>query len=355
LVAVLSDRAGMMVSPKAAAAAGPQAGEKLVCSGPYRFVERVAQDRIVLDRFERYWNAKPYTIDRMVYLSIPDSNVRLANLRAGQLEIAEQIAPTDLAEARKDARVRVVESPSIAYNTFSFNLNNGERANTPFGKDPRVREAFELAIDRAVINEVVFNGAYIPNNQPQAPGTAYYVKELAMPARDVQRAKQLLAEAGAPHPQVTLGMPNVPTALQVAQVMQSMAGEAGFEVKIEAVDAGTLTNDSEKGNYQATFAIWSGRADPDGNISIWLACNGFLNWGKYCDPKLDELLGKAQATPVAAERYGFYRDAARIYLAARPHMILYHLRWFWGISAKLDGFKPHPDGLIRLADMVLRP
>ncbi len=355
LVAVLSDRAGMMVSPKAAAAAGPQAGERLVCSGPYRFTERVAQDRIVVDRFDRYWNAKPYTIDRMVYLAIPDSNVRLANLRAGQLEIAEQIAPTDLPEARKDARIRVVEGPSIAYNTFSFNLNHGERANTPFGRDRRVREAFELAIDRTVINEVVFNGAYIPNNQPQAPGTEYYVKELPMPARDLARAKALLAEAGSPRVALTLGMPNQPVALAVAQVIQSMAAEAGFEIKIEAVEASTLTTESEKGNYQATFGIWSGRADPDGNVSIWLACNGFLNWGKYCDPKLDELLGKAQATPVSAERYGFYRDAARIYLADRPHMILYHLKWFWGVSTKVEGFKPHPDGLIRLTDMVLRP
>ncbi|MBI1774950.1 MAG: ABC transporter substrate-binding protein [Proteobacteria bacterium] len=355
LVAVLSDRAGMMVSPKHAAATGPQAGERLVCSGPYRFVERVAQDRIVLDRNERYWNPKPYTIDRMVYLAIPDSNVRLANLRAGQLEIAEQIAPTDLAEAKRDARVKIVESPSIAYNTFSFNLNHGEQANTPFGRDPRVREAFELAIDRNVINEVVFNGAYIPNNQPQAPGTDYYVKELPMPTRDVARAKQLLAASGTPRVALTLGMPNAPVALAVAQVIQSMAGEAGFDIKIEALEASTLTNRSIQGDYQATFGIWSGRADPDGNISIWLACDGFLNWGKYCDPKLDELLGKAQATPVPAERYGFYRDAAKIYLAARPHMILYHLKWFWGLSAKVEGFNPHPDGLIRLGGTTLRP
>src|SRR5690349_1902950 len=82
LLAVLTDRAGMMVSPKAATAAGEKFGAHPVCSGPFRFAERVAQDRIVLERFANYWNKSAIHFDRIVYLPIVDSTVRLANLRS---------------------------------------------------------------------------------------------------------------------------------------------------------------------------------------------------------------------------------------------------------------------------------
>src|SRR5262245_51795942 len=95
LLAVLTDRAGMMVSPKAARAAGDKFGARPVCSGPFRFVERVAQDRIVLERFPNYWNKGQIHFDRVVYQPIVDATVRLANLRSGQLDFIERLAPSD--------------------------------------------------------------------------------------------------------------------------------------------------------------------------------------------------------------------------------------------------------------------
>ncbi|MCX7363734.1 MAG: ABC transporter substrate-binding protein, partial [Alphaproteobacteria bacterium] len=79
LLAQLTDRAGMMVSPKAAEAAGDKFGLKPVCAGPYKFVERVQQDRIVVEKFADYWNKDQVSIDRITYLPIVDSTVRLAN------------------------------------------------------------------------------------------------------------------------------------------------------------------------------------------------------------------------------------------------------------------------------------
>jgi peptide/nickel transport system substrate-binding protein len=99
--------------------------------------------------------------------------------------------------------------------------------------------------------------------------------------------------------------------------------------------------------------IWSGRADPDANVSIWIACDGFVNWGKYCDPKVDELLRRARQATDRAERARFYAQAAAIYLPVRAYLFLYHLKWFWGASAKLSGVVPHPDGIIRLQGLRL--
>src|SRR4029453_17005347 len=104
LLAVLTDRAGMMVSPKAAEAAGEKFGAKPVCSGPFRFVERIAQDRIVLERYPNYWDKGKTPFDKIVYQPIVDSTVRLANLRSGQLDFIERLAPSDVPGLRGDAR-----------------------------------------------------------------------------------------------------------------------------------------------------------------------------------------------------------------------------------------------------------
>src|SRR5262249_5210245 len=159
--------------------------------------EWVAQDRIVFDRFERYWNAGAVHIDRVVYLPIPDDAVRLANLRAGGLQLTERVAPTDLATVRADARTRLYERPSLGYRLLSVTTTKGERANPPLGSNQRWREAFEFALDRAVINQVACAGAFIPSNQPEAPGPPFHAAHLPIPGRDLARARALVAQTGA--------------------------------------------------------------------------------------------------------------------------------------------------------------
>ncbi len=116
LAAVLTDRSGMMVSPKAAQAAGDKFGAKPVCAGPFRFVERVAQDRITLERFPGYWNKGAIHFDKVTYLPIVDSTVRLANLKSGQLDLIERFAPSDVAALKsrstRSSRSATRASPS---------------------------------------------------------------------------------------------------------------------------------------------------------------------------------------------------------------------------------------------------
>jgi peptide/nickel transport system substrate-binding protein len=355
LLAVLADRAGMMMSPKALAELGDKIATKPVCAGPYRFVERVAQERIVLERFDKYWNPAPFAIDRVIYTPVPDTTVRLAGLRSGGFDIIDRLSAHDVEAVRGDAALQFVEITALGYNLMSINLNNGPDADNPLAKDKRVREAFELAIDRKVVNDVVFEGRFVPSNQFEAPGTRYRAAAHPVPGRDLDGARKLLAAAGIPHPGFTLTTPNNTTDMQVAQILQAMSGEAGFEMKIQATEAATMVQNNTAGRYQAALAIWSGRPDPDGNIAIWIACDGFLNWGKYCDPELDKLLTAARTTSDAGERALLYAKAADIYLAARPELVLYHFKWLWGMSRKVTGFVPSPDGLIRLGGMKIGP
>src|SRR5208282_5991394 len=108
---------------------------------------------------------------------------------------------------------------------ITINVANGERSKLPLGRDARVRKALELSIDREALNQVAFNGENQPGNQWVSPTNPYYVKELPIPARDVAKARALLADAAAPNPVITLTATNNPVALQTAQVIQAMAKE----------------------------------------------------------------------------------------------------------------------------------
>lgn len=354
LLAQLADRAGMMVSPKAIRELGEKLAGRPVCAGPYRLTEWVRQDRVVFEKFDRYWNAKAVQIDRVSYLPIIDDAVRLTNLRAGSLQLTERVAPTDLATVRGDARLKLYDSASLGYRLLAINTNKGELARTPLGSNAKLREAFELAIDRRIINQVAFDGAFIPSNQPEAPGTPYFAKAYPVPARDLARAKALVAENGAQRIPVNLIIGTDPLDARVAEIIQAMAGEAGFDVKLEVLEASTLLSRYSSGNFEVAFVIWSGRVDPDANIALWVACDGFVNYGKYCDQELDDLLRRARSSTVQADRAQLYAEAAAIYLTTRPYLFLYHLKWFWGASAKLSGIVPHPDGIIRLQGLMLQ-
>ncbi len=354
LIGVLSDRAGMMVSPKAGAAEGEKFGNNPVCAGPYKFVSRVAQEKITVEKFDRYWNKDAIHIDEIEFVPVPDSAVRLANLKAGGFDMIERVPPTDAPSIASDSALKLIESPATLYFEISINLK-GPSAAKPLAEDVRVRQALDAAIDRSVLNQVVFAGKYVPNNQPILPGSTYYDNDIPVPPRDLAKAKRLLKEAGVEHPAFTFLIANNPIEQQVAQVIQSMAGEAGFEVKIEAAESNTLIAAATKGDYQATLVFWSGRPDPDGNISIWLQCDGSLNWSHYCNPKVDEALAKARQVTDPQQRLKFYKEAASQYLNDDAYIFLYHIKWIWGTTARLEGFSPGVDGLIRPQGLTLKP
>jgi len=350
LVAALSDRAGMMISPKGIARLGARLADELPCAGPFKLTERVAQDRIVVDRFPGYWDAGSIKLDRVIYQPLPDTTVRLVNLQAGQLDMIERMGPTDAAQVKANPKLRLIAQAALAYYTLALNLAEGSPLH-----DPAVREALEASIDREALNQVVMDGQFIPSNQFEAPGSRYYNAARPVPPRDLARAKALLARTGTPHPAFTITVGNQPVESQAAQVIQSMASEAGFEVKLRAVEANTLIAAGKAGDFHALLAIWSGRVDPDGNVSIWLASDGFLNWGKYNSPKFDDILRRARAVTDIAARQALYRDLTDVYLTDRPHIVLYHLKWLWGLSDKVSGFAPMPDGLIRLRGVAVGP
>ena len=353
-VSQLTDRAGMIVSPKAAEAAGKDFGLHPVCAGPFRFVERVPQDRIVLERFPKYWDAEAIKLDRVIYLPIPDSSIRLANLQAGSIELSEQILPTDADAVRGNPRLRLVTSDNLGYWGITINLANGPRAKTPLGSDARVRQAFELSLDKATITQVVYNGIYTPVSQGLSPSSPYYDKAVQPQERDVARAKALLKEAGAALPvPVALTVPNNPDQRQAGEIIQAMAAEAGFDVKITASEYASALAASNRGDFEAFANGWSGRADPDGNLFTFMHSSGAQNDSRYVNPKVDALLDQARTVQDVAGRRALYDQALEQISKDLPIVYLNNPKNVVGMSARVTGFRPVPDGLIRLQGIGL--
>ena len=353
LLAQLTDRAGMVLSPKAAAAAGEKFSAHPVCAGPFKFVERVAQDRIVLERFDQYWDKDKIHLDRIIFLPIPDASVRLANLQSGGLDMIERVAPSDLAQLKGNAKVKTASIVELGYQTITLNLANGPGAASPLAKDPRIREALDLALDRDALNEVVFEGQFAPGNQWVPPTSPYYVKELPPPKRDLAKAKRLLKEAGHSEISVDFMVPNDSLQMQVAQVIQAMAKEAGITLDIHATEFASSLNLAEKGEFGAYLFGWSGRIDPDANLYNFLACKGTLNYSHYCNGAVDREIDAAREVTDPAERLKHYAKVAEQVLKDRPVLYLYHRQWIYGFTTRLTGFTPLPDGLIRPQGLML--
>jgi peptide/nickel transport system substrate-binding protein len=356
LLAQLADRAGMMVSPKAAQAAGEKFGANPVCSGPFKFAERVAQDRIVVERYANYWNKGEIHLDKIIYLPIVDSTVRLANLKSGQLDFIERVAPSDIPGLKTDSRFKISRITEIGYQGITVNVGKSDLAQkNPLGKDPRVREAFELALDREGIVQVAMDGEADTGNQWVAPTNSFYAKNVPIPKRDVAKAKALLAEAGVPNPTISLMTPTTSDAQKIAQVVQAMVKDAGFDVKIESREFSTSLDMADKGQFEAYVLAWSGRADPDGNIFSFAACKQPLNYSGLCKPEVDELLNRSRTTLDPAERKKIYEQIAAILIAKdRPDIYLFHRHWLWAYTNKLSGLRTIPDGLVRVQGLTLK-
>jgi peptide/nickel transport system substrate-binding protein len=354
LIAQLTDRSGMMVSPKAAKAAGDKFGLHPVCAGPYKFVERVQQDRMVFEKFADYWNKDNVFIDKIVYLPIIDSTVRLANLKSGSLDLIERVLATDIKDVRADPNLVLSTAPDIGYYGLTININN-DKTKGALSQSEKVRQALDLSIDREAINQVVFNGEFTPGNQWISPTHPYYQKAFPVRPRDVEKAKALLKEAGVKIPvSVDYMVPKGTEYEAVAQVVQSMAAEAGFDIRIRVVEFATTFKEAQAGNFQVFQINWSGRIDPDGNSYIFLHTGAPQNDGGYSNPEADKLMEEGRLIADPAQRKAIYEKMTGIVLNDEPIIYIFNRTIVIAHSKKLEGYRSIPDGLVRVVGLKLK-
>ncbi len=358
LTAALTDRAGMVMSPTATKALGKNFSSAPVCVGPFKFANRVPQNSIDLVKDPNYYDAAKVHLDALSYHIITDANIRAANLRSGDVQVADTLSPQGVPELRADNSLTVLQSQSLGYQGVSFNVGNvdgvGKPAkpiDRPTSQDPRVRQAFEYAIDRAGLVKVIFNDLYTVACSPIAP-----VSEFSSPAaqtctpHDPAKAKQLLKDAGVQTPfPVTMITSNNPDSLRLAQALQSMVKDGGFDLQIKPVEYASLLDQQDRGNFELLQLGWSGRIDPDANITNFVGTGGSQNVSGYNDPALDAVLTQARQSQDMAQRRDLYGQAVDKLHAADPIVYLYRQRNLTGVTNTVKGVQVFPDGVVRLA------
>ena len=355
LTGQLADRAGMIMSPAQLDKLGDKFATEPVCVGPYEFVSRTPGNEIVLQKSSDYYDAAKVKLDKVTYRIITDGNVRLANAKSNDVQVAERISATDVPGLQADRTVRLIGEPSLGYQAISVNIGNekgvGEPAGTvdnPLAKSPELRRAFDLSLDREAINKVVFSGQYIPGCSPLPPGTPFHDPSITCTA-NVEEAKRLVAASGVPTPvPVQLIVGTSPENLRLGQVIQSLAKNAGFDVQVQPTEFASALDQTDAGKFQTFQVGWSGRVDPDGNMYNFLHSKAPLNISGTSDPRLDQLLEQGRTVTDEAERKRIYSEAMKLAAENRGILYLYYPKNFLVTTPAVAGLEYFADGLPRL-------
>ncbi len=341
LLSVLTDRAGMIASPTAVRKLGDNFKTQPVGSGPFQYKSRVEGNSITLVRNEKYWQEKLPIAKQIVYKIFTDPTSALVNLRSGQLDITDTLPARELPALQKGDQFRVINAPGLGYQGMYLNTQKA-----PFD-NPKVRKAVDLLIDREALTRVAFQGTATPGHSPFAPNSFAHSESDKGLKPDVNKAKQLLSEAGAGSVSFAISTANSPTTVQVAQLIQNMLKQGGINATIEQLEFGTLLDKGEKGEFQALALGWSGRVDPDQNIYDFIVTGGRNNDAKYSNKKVDELLNQARQESDHAKRKALYDQVMAVLHEEVPYVYIYHPNNVFGLSSSVTGFVYVPDGIIR--------
>ena len=354
LLATLTDRAGMMVSPKVVQERGTELerNAKGAGTGPFEFVEWVRDDHLLVKRNENYWNkgGGPY-LDRIRYRPIPDDTVKLQSLQAGEIDVIDYVQPRDVAAAKADRKLVVLDVASLA--AFAYQLNH---TRPPFNVKA-MRKAVAYALDTAQIVKGVWLNVGVPSNGPIPPTSWAYDKTILPIKRDLAKARSKLAEGGKPNGfGFTITTTNIPINIQEVEVIQAQLVEVGITAKIKLNDSATQLSDGNSKNFEMISYQWSGRPDPDGNIYQFFKTTPgtSLNWSGISNPQIDALLDKTREVSNQAERKKLYGELTRLLQDELPMLFIVHPVEPKAFSPRVQGYDPIPDGMMRFKDVWLR-
>jgi len=332
------------------------AGTAMIGTGPLRFVRYLPGDRVEAE------GAGPGGWRHVTFRFLTNASARVAALLAGDVDVIEQVPSADIGKLRRDARVAIA---SAASNRVMYLHLDHEREQSPFVKglggapipnalrDPRVRQALSLAIDRGALVARVMDGEGTPAGQLVPEGYFGHVPGLAAPAADMAAAKRLLAEAGLPDGfALTLHVSNdrYPNDARVGQALAQMFTRAGIRTSVEAQPGSVFFTRASAREYSL---IMGGAAAETGEASSVLRPlvatydpargDGSGNRGRYSNPKVDAALHAALATVDDAKREALLQEATRIVVAENGVIPVFFLANSWA-TARGFAYTPRSDG-----------
>lgn len=326
LLATLTDRAGMILSPTAI----QQAGDKLVNaptgagSGAFMFSEWVKGDHLTLKANPNYWlkdkdgSKLPY-LQSLRYRPITNSGVMFSNLQTGNIQVSDAIDGNNLPAIKSNANLTYNQIPSLGFNGFELNTKAA-----PFD-NVHVRRAVSWAINRQEILDNALKGLGVLANGPIPPSSWAFDKSFSPYSPNVENAKRELAESGLSN--VSFAMlvtSNSPINAQIAQFVQAQLEPVGIKMEIKQQTFTTILSDIDAGKFQAALVGWSGRPDPDGNMYAHFHTGGGFNEMQYSNPQVDTLLETARTATTEDDRTKAYQEAQKIIMDEAPYIFTTH-------------------------------
>ncbi|MBT4138950.1 MAG: ABC transporter substrate-binding protein [Candidatus Latescibacteria bacterium] len=319
-----------------------------VGTGPFRFVQWIKDDRIVLEKHEQYWGAVP-KIDRLIFKSIPENSVRLIALSQGAIDGMDNLVPDFIPSIDSDDGLQLLSQAGMNVGYLAMNMDKA-----PF-KDVAVRRAINHAVNKKSLVDNLYQGLALPAVNPIPPTMWGYHKGIAGYEYNPEKAKKLLAEAGMPDGFKTtlwampVPRPYMPQPMKIAQAIQADLQAVGIEAEIVTYEWGTYLDKVQRGQHDMALLGWTGdNGDPDNFLYVLLDKSATKlpanNIAFYRSDPLHEVLIEAQKSSDQKRRTELYYLAQEIVFQDAPWVPLVHAAQTAAFDKNVHGFQLHPTG-----------
>ncbi|MCL6531167.1 ABC transporter substrate-binding protein [Meiothermus ruber] len=345
LLAKLAFSTNAIVSEKVAKEHNNDLNKAVIGTGPFRFVEYIPQTRLVVRKWDKYWQKGnqgrplPY-LDGITYTFYPDPAARSTALRAGAVDWIEYVTAADVRPLKADRNLVVVGGPSANFRALYFNTTR-----EPYN-NPKVRQAIAYAIDKkAIVDLALFGTGGIVARGTTIPSGAYAYTNSPYNTRDVAKAKQLLAEAGLPNGfTMNLYVTSTYDFLRTpADVIRDNLAEIGIRVNIQAEDWNVYLPKALRSEFDVTLLGTSGQADPDDYLFNTFHPSSALNLSKYKNDRVTQLLEQGRRVSSQSERQRIYTQVQELVLQDSPMVFLFHSAQYEAMNRRVQGFLHFPN------------
>lgn len=344
----LASWSGMLVSPAAAEEHGRNFSQVLVGAGPFKFVERIRDDRLVVERFDDYFKEGLPYLDQVIYRPFVDVDSRILNLESGAVHIINTVPGKAVTQFQESDDIVLSSVGGLGFRGLWINTKSRDLGS------PERRAAVSACIDRQVVVDAVFGDAAVPAIGPFSPATWVVDEEDQAPVRDLDRARELLAEAGVPDGfSFQLLITPDEESIRVASIYAAMCREVGIDIEIQQGEFGSIISRMGEGNYTAAQIELSPRNDPDLSAYPWFHSQGGVNWSYYDNEEMDDLLDRARASVDQEYRRELYREALDLFNRDFPYIFTYHLQEMKAYRNTVKGYRHIPDSMMRFEDVWL--
>ena len=340
---------GSIVSEKAITEAGDDYDKNPIGTGPMKFKEWAANDHITLVRNEDYWKGTPKTTSITIRV-IPEDSSRTIALQAGDVDMIDAVPAVDIDRVLEDENFTTVVQPSPSITYVSWNMTKAPYDNV------KVRQALSYATNKQDIIDIVCEGKAIPINTLYSPLVNAYDETLDLYPYDLEKAKQMLIEAGYPDGFDMEILVSNEIRSRICQIIQQDYASIGVNMEISVVEFGTLVEMSTGEDYDAFLLGWSQAVDADNTMVFSFHSDNFGSKGnraRYSNPEFDEIVMQARVEMDETKRNELYKEAQRIVMEDSPWIPIMQAVNVAGMNKGVEGVVMYEHGARYYRNMVV--